>query len=265
MSDIQRGQVVASAADVYEEFFVPALFGQFAAPLCAAAALAAGERVADVACGTGAATRVARNCVGSSGSVIGIDVNEAMLETAARTVPDVDWRCGRAEELPIEDDAVDVALCQFGLMFFDDRGAALAEMARVVRPGGRIAIATWSELDRSPGYREMTELLRDELGPQAARSLEQPFVLGDPSDLRALLQAAGLRDVEAAEVPGSARFASLRDWLHTDIRGWTLADSIDDETFERLVAAAAPRLGAFVGPTGAVEFAAPALIASSIV
>lgn len=263
MSDIQRGQVAASAADVYEEFFVPALFAQFAGPLCAAAPVLSGQRVVDVACGTGAATRVALERVGPGGIVIGVDVNESMLETAARTVPGAEWRHGSAERLPIDDDAVDVAICQFGLMFFDDRVAALAELARVVRPGGRVVVATWSELDRSPGYREMTELLRDEMGPEAARSLEQPYVLGDGAEVGSLLRDAGLTDVKVEEVPGSARFASLRAWLHTDIRGWTLADAISDDEFEHLFAVAQRRLAGFVGPTGAVEFASPALIASA--
>ncbi|MEO1060935.1 MAG: methyltransferase domain-containing protein [Actinomycetota bacterium] len=262
MSDIERGQVAVTAADVYEEFFVPALFGQFAGPVCDAAALAPGQGVVDVACGTGAVARVARERVGPEGTVIGVDVNEGMLATAERSVPAVDWRVGVAERLPVDDGAVDAAVCQFGLMFFEDRAAALAEMTRVVRPGGRVVVATWTELGRSPGYAEMTELLRDELGDEAARSLEQPYVLGDPEELRGLLTSAGLGGAAVAEVPGTARFASLRDWVHTDIRGWTLADAITDDEFDHLLAVATTRLAGFVGPTGAVAFPAPALIAS---
>lgn len=265
MSDIRRGQVAVTAADVYEEFFVPALFGQFAGPVCDAAGLAAGQRVVDVACGTGAVTRVARERVGPTGEVIGVDVNEGMLATAARTVPGVDWRVGRAEDLPVDDGAVDAALCQFGLMFFDDRVGALHEMARVVRAGGRVVVATWCGLDRTPGYAEMTELLRAELGSEAARSLEQPYVLGDPEEVRELMAGAGLDGVSIEAVPGTARFASVHDWVHTDIRGWTLADAISDDEFDRLVGVAQRRLARFVGPGGVVEFPAPALIAAATI
>ncbi|MEM8904069.1 MAG: methyltransferase domain-containing protein [Actinomycetota bacterium] len=263
MTDIERGQVAASAADVYEEFFVPALFGQFAGRVCDAARLAPRERVVDVACGTGVIARIAQERVGDGGVVIGVDLNEAMLTTAARVTPTVDWRRAPAEDLPLGDDSVDAALSQFGLMFFEDRHAALAELHRVVRPGGRVVVATWCELSRSPGYAEMTELLRDELGDEAARSLEQPYVLGDPDEVTDLLRGAGLRDVEVREEPGTARFESLRAWLHTDIRGWTLAETVSDEVFDRLSAAARDRLAGFVGTGGEVEFDAPALLATA--
>ena len=199
----------------------------------------------------------------SGGVVIGVDLNEAMLTTAARVTPTVDWRRAPAEDLPLGDDSVDAALSQFGLMFFEDRHAALAELHRVVRPGGRVVVATWCELSRSPGYAEMTELLRDELGDEAARSLEQPYVLGDPDEVTDLLRGAGLRDVEVREEPGTARFESLRAWLHTDIRGWTLAETVSDEVFDRLSAAARARLAGFVGTGGEVEFDAPALLATA--
>ena len=153
MSDkATAGQVSANAAEIYDEFFVPALFGAWAEPLCDAAGLVPEATVLDIACGTGATTRVAKARVGSGGSVTGLDRNAGMLAVARTRAPDIRWIDGRAEGLPFADQVFDAVLCQFGLMFFDDPSAALSEMRRVLRPDGRIAISVWDEVRNSPGY-----------------------------------------------------------------------------------------------------------------
>ena len=135
-------------------------------------------------------------------------------------------------------------------------------MARVTRPGGRVAVATWAAIAESPGYAAMVELLGEVLGDWAAEALRAPFCIGTADELSDLLQVS-LGDVVVHRRAGVARFASLNEWLHTDIRGWTLSDDVDDEQFERLRRAATERLARFVGADGAVSFAAPALIATA--
>ena len=97
MSDADRGQVNSSAAEIYEAFFIPALFQEWAARVADAAQLQAGQRVLDVACGTGILARSAAERVGMGGSVVGLDVNEGMLAVAAAKAPQVEWRRGQAE------------------------------------------------------------------------------------------------------------------------------------------------------------------------
>jgi len=130
MSTDERGQVTKSAAEVYEEFFVPALFQEWASRVTDAAGLRAGQRVLDVACGTGVLARAAAERVGPAGAVVGLDVNDGMLGVARRRAPQLEWRPGRAEALPFEDRSFDAVVSQFGLMFFEDRAAALAEAIR---------------------------------------------------------------------------------------------------------------------------------------
>jgi hypothetical protein len=147
-------------------------------------------------------------------------------------------------------------------MFFEDRASAVSEMARVTRAGGRVAVATWAAVEESPGYAAMIDLLGEVLGGWAADALRAPFCIGSPDELEDLLRAS-LDDVVVQRRAGYARFASLEEWLHTDIRGWTLSEDVDDEQFERLRRAARERLAKFVGADGAVSFAAPALIATA--
>jgi SAM-dependent methyltransferase len=263
MNDAGKGQVTRSAADVYEEFFVPALFAEWAPRVAVAAQVVAGETVLDVACGTGVLAREAARRVGSSGTVIGLDRNDGMLSVARRNAPDIVWRRSLAEALPFRGGTFDAVVSQFGLMFFEDRVAALREMWRVLRPGGRLAVAVWDTLDRSPGYAAMTLLLQRLFGDRIADELRAPFILGDTTILRALFADSGIAQIHIRTFDGTARFPSLESWVHTDVKGWTLADKIDEAQYQILLRESGAALQSCVNPDGTVCFAAPAHIVTA--
>jgi SAM-dependent methyltransferase len=148
------------------------------------------------------------------------------------------------------------------MMFVSDGSAAVREIARTTRPGGRIAVATWAAVEESPGYLAMVDLLREELGEWAADALRAPFGIGTADQLGDLLRTA-FPAVRVERRAGQATFRSLDEWLHCDIRGWTLADYVDDEQFARLRHRAESRFAQFVGADGRVCFAVPALIATA--
>ena len=256
------GQVSSTAAEVYEDFFVPTLFDQWPRHVLDAAGLSAGEDVLDVGCGTGILARVASRRLEGSGSVTAIDLNDGMLAVARRHAEPVTWEHGAAEQLPFPDGSFDRVVSQFAVMFFADQRAALTEMCRVTRRGGTITIATWASIDESPGYRAMADLLQRLLGDQAAAALTAPFTLGTPDELRAMAGAI-LPDLVVTRHDGLARFDSLETWIHTDVRGWTLADMINDDRYRELLAVAKSELANFVDHHGRVRFPAPALIASA--
>lgn len=265
MSDIDAattGQVNATAAETYETFFVPALFGQWPDRVLDAAGLGAGDDVLDVGCGTGIVARAAARRLDRTGSVTGIDINDGMLAVAQRAPEPVVWRQGPAEELPFPDASFDRVVSQFAFMFFADQSAALEEMVRVMRPGGTITIATWAAIDESPGYAAMIKLLARLFGSDVAAALEAPFTLGTEGELMRVLRD-GLPGASISRHEGVARFASIKAWVHTDIRGWTLADMIDDSQYADLLTAARTELAAFTDGDGQVRFAAPALIATT--
>ena len=109
----------------------------------------------------------------------------------------------------------------------------------------------------------MADLLRRLFGDGAAASFDAPFVLGDRDLLRSIFDAAGIADAEIRTETGTARFPSLAAWIFTDIRGWTLADAIDDDQFARLQQEAETMLRPFVTEAGTVEFAMPAHIVTA--
>ena len=260
MEDATTGQVAESAAQVYERFFVPALFGQWPDQVLGIAGVTPGMRVLDVGCGTGVVSRAALDSVGASGAVTGLDLNPGMLDVARGQTTAVTWVQGGAEEMPFGDDGFDAVLSHFALMFFADRDAALGEMSRVAHKNAPVAVVTWAGLDTTPGYAAMVDLLDRLFGSARADALRAPFVLGTAELLHDAV-SAHLDDVDVRRLEGRARFESIDDWVHTDIRGWTLADSITAKEYEALRTCAARELAEFVGDDGTVDFAAPALLA----
>lgn len=263
MNEHQAGQVAATAAEVYDEFFVPALFIDWPAHVLQAAEVQAGHTVLDVACGTGVLARQAAELVGSDGAVTGVDINDGMLAVARQKAPAIVWKKGAAEALPFEDARFDRVVSQFGLMFFQDPVQALREMKRVTRPRGRVAVAVWGSLAATPGYAAVAQILAELFGPEIAQSIEAPYSLGDTAALERLFKEADYADIEIKTVTGTARFASVEAWIYTDIKAWTLADVIDEEGYERLRQYAPQKLARFVTTNGSVAFDAPAHIVTA--
>jgi SAM-dependent methyltransferase len=250
-----------SPAEIYHERFVPALFAPWANVVADAARIAEGERVLDVACGTGVLACAAAHRVGPGGGVVGLDASEEMLAVARRNGPAVAWRCGRAEALPFADRSFDAVVSQFGLMFFTDPPGALREMLRVTRPGGRLAVAVCDALERSPGYAAFGLLLRRLFGDRVADAFGAPFALGDPQRLLSLCRDADIAGAQVTRHTGSVRFASIASLVSTERACvWTLGGMLDDAQFERLLAESEAALAPFTTASGAIAFEMPALL-----
>lgn len=225
-----------------------------------------GDRVLDVACGTGVLARAAAEITGPPGSVAGLDIDPGMLAVAKRVAPGIAWHQGDAGSLPFPDRSFDAVVSQFGLMFFPDRPAALQEMWRVLRPGGRMAVAVWASLDETPAYAIEADLIERFGGRAAAEALRAPFALGDRARLAATFAEAGIPDVSITTVAGTGRFPDIRTMLEADLRGWLPAVGIELEgrVISDILRAAETDLRRFVTGDGHVEFASPAHIATSM-
>jgi SAM-dependent methyltransferase len=248
-------------ADVYEAEFVPALFRPFAGTLLDAAAVGRGQRVLDVACGTGVLARTAAARVEPGGAVTGLDANPEMLAVARRLDASIEWIDGRAEALPLPDGRFDAVVSQFGLMFFDDRVAALREMRRVLRPDGRLAVAVCDAVERCPGYGALAALLHTLFGARVADAFRAPFAIGDAALLRSLAAQAGLDGADVLARTADVRFGSV-DALVSAERAciWTLGGLLDDTQFDALRREARRVLAPFVQADGSVAFGMPALV-----
>jgi ubiquinone/menaquinone biosynthesis C-methylase UbiE len=128
-----------------------------------------GDRVLDVACGTGAVARYAAALVGGTGRVVGLDLNAGMLAVAREMHSaegiSITWQEGNATALPFPNASFDVVCCHQGLQFFPDRSAALQEMFRNLAPAGRLALGVWRGLQHQPFYSALTEALERSPSP----------------------------------------------------------------------------------------------------
>jgi len=264
MSKNEKARAARSPAEVYDESFVPALFDQWASVVASAAGIEPDQCVLDVACGTGVLACAVADRVGLGGTVVGLDPNEEMLAVARRKSDRIEWRTGRAESIPFPSESFDAVVSQFGIMFFDDPCAALREMIRVLRPGGRLAIAVCDALDHSPGYAAFEELLRRLFGDRIAGAFRAPFVLGDPQRLLSLCTDAGIFNAKVTRHEGTVRFASIQLLVSTERACvWTLGGLLDDAQFEQLLKESEQALRQFVGTDGALAFAMPVLIVTA--
>jgi ubiquinone/menaquinone biosynthesis C-methylase UbiE len=202
---------------------VPAAFALWATDLLALLALPPGSRVLDVACGTGIVARMAVHHTGATGVVVGLDLHAGMLAVARAQDPTGTWVQGSASALPFPTSAFDVVVCQQGLQFFPDRLTALREMYRVLRPGGRVALAVWGALAHNPGHAALAQGLAHHMGTAVAAVLHTSFSLGDAAVVQHLLEQAGFRGVVLSRSVQTLRFASpeafVRVWVQGSVLG----------------------------------------------
>jgi len=250
----ERFDIPIEVAEIYEEQFVPALFAEWApiildaAGLDEDAALADRVRLLDVACGTGIVARTARQRFGTGLDIAGVDLNPAMLTVARRHAADIDWHEGDVADLPFEAAAFDVAVSQMAAMFFLDRRRAVAEMARVVRPGGRLAWVVPSSLDEQPAYRPFVDIAVANTDDGARALLGTYWNCGDRDAFAADLTAAGLVDLGSRTRAGTARFASPAGLVDTEIDATPLSERIDAEVRARIAAEVTEALSEYVRP-----------------
>jgi ubiquinone/menaquinone biosynthesis C-methylase UbiE len=135
-----------------------------------------------------------------------------MLSVARQLAPvggtTVEWLEASALAIPLPESSFDVVLCQHGLQQFPDRRRALREMRRVLTPEGRLALCVWGQIEGSPGMAALAEALQRHVGAEAAANRRAPFALGDPVQLRTLMEDAGFRDVDVRTMVETARFPS---------------------------------------------------------
>ncbi|MDQ4045650.1 MAG: methyltransferase domain-containing protein [Chloroflexota bacterium] len=209
-------------AQAYEEHLVPFLFCPWAAELLDRARPQPGERVLDVACGTGIVARMIAQQLNGQGDIVGLDHSPAMVEVArsvaAREGLAIEWHIGSADALPFPDASFDLVTIQQALQFFPNKAkaAALGEVYRVLASGGRVVTATWTDIANNPFNHAFAEVIDCHLGTPA---MHTPFSLGDQRALHTLFIEAGFETVAIERVRRTVRRPSPETFVDLSIDG----------------------------------------------
>lgn len=175
------------------------LFEPYAADLAGRLARSAPSRVLETACGTGILTRRVRDALAGTVDIIASDLNAAMIDIASRKFhagENVAFAAADATRLPMPDSSFDAIVCQFGVMFFPDKGAAFREAARVLRPGGRLLFSVWDSLEHNDLARIADEAARAHFPGDPPTFFSTPYGCHDRRSIAALLAQAGFQPVE---------------------------------------------------------------------
>ncbi len=200
-----HSRFVGSIPEIYDTHLGPLLFEFAAADLAKRVAKAAphGGKVLEVACGTGISTEHLWRALPPGSEIVATDLNEAMLDFARQRrggLSNVTYRQADALELPFPDASFDVVVCQFGLMFFPDKTQSIAEMTRVLRPGGLITFNIWDSLDQNKVAQIALETIAEFFETDPPDFLSVPFGYHDTDVIRDLLLDAGYGSTSASVV-----------------------------------------------------------------
>ena len=210
-------QLCKGGPEAFEKYVVPAFGGVWAQDMVKRAALRKGDRILDVACGTGIVARYAYESLGDAVHITGVDVNDVALgnarEISARNAAPIEWKQADVSMLPFSNDTFDVLLCQQGLQYFPDRSRALQESNRVLANDGRIVFSVWRPIEFSPFYFVLHQALEKYISREAASILASAYTLSDPVQLKALFEGAGFKRITIRIVIRQMRYSPLEEFV----------------------------------------------------
>ncbi|HEV2878584.1 MAG TPA: methyltransferase domain-containing protein [Candidatus Eremiobacteraceae bacterium] len=268
MQDTLRGGYGGSIPANYDRFLRPFLFEKFADNLVARLDSRPQMRVLELACGTGVVTERLARAVGADATLVATDLSQAMIDCARARLGDIGvaWQAADALQLPFADGSFDVALCQFGWMFFPDKNKAATEVRRVLARGGWLLFNVWESLARNEPVEIIQSTLDRMLGDEAPTFLHVPYGYNDEPAIARMLEAAGFSDIRIESVELSCTSPSAEAVARGFLEGTPAANefaSHDPSVFARVVAETTSALNQRFGD-GTVQAKLHALVCTAV-
>jgi ubiquinone/menaquinone biosynthesis C-methylase UbiE len=235
-----QAKIIFNSAADYFDHPVMSFWNRFGQRTIEHLQLQPGDKVLDVCCGRGASAIPAAIQVGFMGSVLGVDLAESLLELARQKsqqqgLANIEFRVGDFTTLGLPSESFDAIICVFGIFFVPDMAAAVAELLRMLRPGGKLAITSWGKRVFEPANQVFWDLIKTER-PDLYKEYTPWYRIGEPEALRALLESAGAKQVQVFAETDSHSLSVPEDWwtmmMGGGIRG--TIDQLDEATKERV-------------------------------
>jgi ubiquinone/menaquinone biosynthesis C-methylase UbiE len=168
-----------------------------------------GDNIIDIACGTGLVSFPAAELAGEKGFVLANDISDKMVETGTgivkeRNLSNISFQRMDAEELTVEDESYDIALCALGLMYFPDPLKAMKEMHRSLKPGGHAVVAVWGQR-KNCGWAEVFEIVDRRVASEVCPMF---FNLGNEGTLQQYMNAGGFKNISVERINSSLNYSS---------------------------------------------------------
>ena len=244
-----------SIPEIYDRYMVPLIFQPYADLVAERARALAPKTVLETAAGTGVVTEALHRALPEA-EIVATDLNPPMLEQAARRVAASNVRFQQADALalPFADGGFDLAVCQFGIMFFPDKVRGNAEARRVLRDGGKYLLVIWDKVERNLATAGVGRAVGDLFPGEAARFYERiPFRYHDVAQIEHDLIAAGFTDIEFETVERTSRARSARDAAIALVQGTPVRadiEAIAPDSLTRATDAAEAALRQYEGRNG---------------
>jgi ubiquinone/menaquinone biosynthesis C-methylase UbiE len=255
MAEHQNGEAVdTSAAEAFEKYLVPTVFGPWSRSLVDLADPKPGEWLLDVGCGTGAAARYAAELIPEQGAVAAIDLDAGMIAHARALDPKgaVVWRVGDIMALPFDHGAFQTIVGNQVLQFLPDRAGALAEIQRVMTKDGRALFGVYCQIDLCPAHCAVANALEKHKVDPAG--IQRPYSFGDPVILGDVLADSGFRDVSVIRRTMEARFDSPKAFVEALAAGGPSArhtlEQLDDDGLAEVIDEVTQALDHYVDDDG---------------
>ena len=267
---INNTAFVGSIPENYDRYLGPVLFEPYAADLVARLKVPEQASVLEIACGTGIVTRRLRDRLDSSVRIVATDLNEAMMNYAARKFrpkDDIEWKQADATDLPFVDQSFDAAVCQFGMMFVPDKEIAASEAHRVLKPGGTFHFNVWDAIEQNELAQAAHTIIKEFFPQDPPDFYDVPFSYHEPEAIRSLLSAADFREIQLSVVSLPAISSSASDAAHGLIHGNPVITAINERDASKgpeVVAALAASIAAQFGDAP-VRARTQALVCSALV
>ncbi len=214
-------QLAGNAAEIYEDQKVPAIFRPLAEATLDAVPIYPNDVILDVACGTGIVARTVRKRLGPSPRIVGVDLNEGMISAASNLADGAsqscEWHIADVTRMPFDPETFSVAFCQQGIQFFPDEIAALREIKRVLRPGGRIVLSVWS--GPSDLFKALAAALSRHVNEEVASRSLAPFSYGRATELADTMSNLGFTDLSAQVIAVNRKLADPETAIPKEIMG----------------------------------------------
>jgi SAM-dependent methyltransferase len=229
-----------SIPQIYERYLVPLIFAPYAIDIASRVRALAPARVLEIAAGTGVVTRELARVLPASTAIVGTDLNQPMLDQAIATGTSrpVEFRTADAMKLPFDDASFDAVVCQFGVMFFPDKPAAMQEARRVLRPGGALVFNAWDRIEHNEFAFAATEALAGVFPDDPPRFMARtPHGYHDVAVIARDVALGGFASHTVDTVAARSRADSARAPAIAYCQGTPLRNEIESRDASKLAAA----------------------------